>query len=92
VPGKRGRGAKGKTPVFGILKRDGKVYTQLIKNCSMSEIIPIIEQQADKNAIIYTDGFKTYDGLTYFGYKKHYRIKHIQNQFAYEYDHIKGVK
>ena len=25
--GKRGRGAAGKTPVFGLLKRGGKVYT-----------------------------------------------------------------
>ena len=27
VRGKRGRGAANKTPVFGMLKRDGKVYT-----------------------------------------------------------------
>lgn len=26
IRGKRGRGAAGKTPVFGLLKRDGKVY------------------------------------------------------------------
>jgi hypothetical protein len=26
VRGKRGRGAAGKTPVFGLLKRDGKVF------------------------------------------------------------------
>ena len=26
VKGKRGRGASGKTPVFGLLKRNGKVY------------------------------------------------------------------
>ena len=28
--GKRGRGAAGKTPVFGLLKRGGKVYTKVI--------------------------------------------------------------
>lgn len=28
--GKRGRGAAGKIPVFGILKRGGKVYTKII--------------------------------------------------------------
>jgi len=32
VKGKRGRGARGKTPVFGMLKRDGKVYTQIVNN------------------------------------------------------------
>ncbi|MDQ6952790.1 MAG: transposase, partial [Mariprofundaceae bacterium] len=28
--GKRGRGAAGKVPVFGLLKRGGKVYTKII--------------------------------------------------------------
>lgn len=28
VRGKRGRGASGKTIIFGLLKRDGKVYTE----------------------------------------------------------------
>ncbi|BAV94577.1 transposase [Ichthyobacterium seriolicida] len=32
--GKRGRGSGGKVPVFGMLKREGKVYTQIVKNCS----------------------------------------------------------
>ena len=27
--GKRGRGAAGKTPVFGVLKRDGNVYVEI---------------------------------------------------------------
>ena len=31
---KRGRGAPNKVPVFGILKRDGKVYMQVIRNAS----------------------------------------------------------
>src|SRR3982751_185597 len=33
VRGKRGRGAGGKTIVFGIYKRNGRVYTQIIPNC-----------------------------------------------------------
>ena len=30
--GKRGRGASGKVPVFGLLKRNGKVYTKIISD------------------------------------------------------------
>jgi transposase len=33
VRGKRGRGAIGKVPVVGLLKRNGKVYVQIIENC-----------------------------------------------------------
>ena len=92
VRGVRGRGAKGKIPVFGMLKREGKVYTQIIKNCSMREIMPIIEQQASKESVIYTDGFKTYDGLADYGYKTHYRVKHSDNEFAKGHNHINGIE
>ena len=33
VKGKRGRGALGKTIVFGILKRNGKVYREIVPDC-----------------------------------------------------------
>lgn len=92
VRGKRGRGAGGKIPVFGMLKRDGKVYTQIIKNCTIAEILPIIEQRASKDSTLYTDSFRTYDGLADFGYKKHYRIKHSDNEFAIGNNHINGIE
>lgn len=92
VRGKRGRGAKGKTPVFGMLKRDGKVYTQIIKNCSIAEIMPILEEKASKNSTIYTDGFRTYDGLVNYGYKQHFRVKHSDNEFANGRNHINGIE
>jgi len=92
VRGIRGRGARGKIPVFGMLKRGDKVYTQIVKNCSMNELMPIIKEKADKGAVIYTDGFKTYDGLADYGYKKHYRVKHGENEFAIGGKHINGIE
>ncbi len=44
VRGKRGRGATSKMPVFGMLKRNGKVYTQVVRNCSASELLPILRE------------------------------------------------
>jgi transposase-like protein len=43
VRGKRGRGAAGKTPVFGLLKRDGNVFVSIVPNCSREELMPIIQ-------------------------------------------------
>ena len=34
IKGKRGRGAYGKTPVFGILERGGQVYTEIVPDCA----------------------------------------------------------
>ena len=91
VRGIRGRGARGKTPVFGMLKRGDKVYTQIVKNCSISELLPIIKGRTDTGAIIYSDGFKSYDGLVNYGYKRHYRVKHGENEFALGHNHINGI-
>ena len=47
VRGIRGRGAREKIPVFGMLKRGEKVYIQIVKNCSISELLPIIKERTD---------------------------------------------
>ncbi|HFC7456584.1 TPA: transposase, partial [Neisseria meningitidis] len=40
--GKRGRGAAGKVAVFGLLKRNGKVYTVTVPNTQTATLFPII--------------------------------------------------
>ena len=96
VRGRRGRGAYGKTIVFGLKKRKGNVYTQNIRNCSKQEILPLINSKIDKKTIVFTDGFKTYDSLVDLGYKKHYRVHHGKNEFSKKgkkiKNHINGIE
>ena len=93
VRGKRGRGAGRKTPVFGMLKRNGQVYTQVVKNCSTSELLPIIRDLSDiSKTEFYSDTWKAYDGLVDFGAKAHYRVKHSKNEFAKGRNHINGIE
>ena len=91
VRGKRGRGAAGKTPVFGLLKRDEKVWVNVIENCSKSELMPIIEGKVLEGSTIYSDGWKAYDGLILNGYE-HYRVYHSHNEFARGKSHINGIE
>jgi transposase len=91
VRGKRGRGAGGKTPVIGLLKRGGKVFTEIVENCSKQALMPIIKGQVLSEATVYTDGWKSYDGLVLGGYK-HHRIHHQQNQFARGKNHVNGIE
>ena len=91
VRGKRGRGASGKTPVIGLLKRGGKVFTEIVENCSKQALMPIIKGQVLAAATVYTDGWKSYDGLVLGGYK-HHRIHHHQNQFARGKNHVNGIE
>jgi transposase len=41
VRGKRGRGASGKTIVFGIFKRNGSVYTEIVSDCKKATLQPL---------------------------------------------------
>jgi transposase len=91
VRGKRGRGASGKTPVIGLLKRGGKVFTAIVENCSRQELMPIVKGQVLSQSTVYTDGWKSYDGLVLGGYK-HHRIHHHQNQFARGKNHVNGIE
>jgi transposase len=47
IPGKRGRGASGKTIVFGIFKREGKVYTEIVPNARKKTLQRIIRGKVD---------------------------------------------
>ena len=87
----RGRGVK--APLcLACSKEAARCYTPVVKNCSISSILPIIERQADKETTVYTDGFRTYDGLADFSYKQHYRVKHNANEFAIGHNHINGIE
>ncbi len=61
--GKRGRGAGGKTAVFGLLKRNGKVYTACVKDTKTDTLMPIITSKIKPDSIVYTDCYKSYNAL-----------------------------
>lgn len=88
--GKRGRGAAGKVPVFGLLKRGGKVYTQIIANAKSTTLIPIIEKKVIPDSIVYSDCWKGYNTLDVTDFK-HYRINHSK-LFADRKNHINGIE
>ncbi len=91
VRGKRGRGAAGKTPVFGLLKRGGNVYVEIVPNCSRAQLLPIIQGKILEGSTIHTDGWRAYNGLILNGYK-HYRVFHSHNEFARGKCHVNGIE
>lgn len=91
VRGKRGRGASGKIPVVGLLKRGGCVYVKIVDDCSRDSLRPIIKGQVLTNSTVYTDGWRSYDGLVLDGYR-HHRIHHHENEFARGKNHVNGIE
>jgi transposase len=91
VRGKRGRGAAGKTPVLGLLKRDGKVLVEIVKNCSKAQLMPIIQGHILEGSTIHTDGWRAYDGLILNGYD-HHRVYHSHDEFVRGKSHVNGIE
>ena len=92
VRGKRGRGAGGKIPVFGVLKRHGKVYTQIVPDCSRKTLQAIIRGKVSLDSAIRSGGFHSYDGLVDLGYRRHYRVNHGRDEFVTGKSHINGIE
>ena len=59
-----------------MLKRNGCVYTQVVKGCPTNELLPILRDCSDlKESIIYSDYWGAYDGLVDFLFRFAYNYK-----------------
>lgn len=79
--GKRGRGAEGKTVVFGMLEREGKLVAEVVPNVRKATLRPIIEEHVRKGTDVHTDELKSYDGLHREGYY-HKRVNHSAGEYV----------
>jgi transposase len=87
--GNRGRGAFNKQAVFGILERNGRVYTSVVPDVSAQTLFDHIKQRTRKGSVFYTDDFKSYKDLKQYG--KHNRVKHSKT-FGRGHNHINGIE
>jgi transposase len=88
--GRRGRGAAGKVPVFGLLKRGGRVHAVMIPDAKSRTLLGIIRTRVHPDSIVYTDGFLSYDALDISEFH-HMRINHA-DKFAEGRNHINGIE
>lgn len=88
--GKRGRGAAGKIPVFGILSRGDKVSVTVVPDVTSKTLLTITNKVVRRGSIIYTDKFNVYDALMYCDYL-HLSVDH-SSRFANGKVHINGLE
>ena len=88
--GRRGRGAAGKVVVFGILKRNGRVYTVVMDDAKSDTLMTVIKQKIMPDSIVYTDSLSSYDKPGVSGFI-HHRINHSK-EFADRRNHINGIE
>jgi len=88
--GNRGRGARNKTIVFGILERNGKVSVDIVKNVSAKTLLASTVKKVKRGSIVYTDKWRGYDSLMFSGYR-HMSVDH-QKRFANGRVYINGIE
>ena len=76
-------GMVGKTPMVGLLQRDGNMVLKVIKptEANGAFLKPIIRQHVSKNATIYTDGFGAYKDLN-LEFKGHGIVEHGRGEYV----------
>ena len=93
VRGKRWRWAGNKVKVLGLLKREWKVYVQVVPDCSAKSLLPVIRGKvALEDSEVNTDGWRAYHGLVDLWLEKHYRVNHWENEFVRGKKHINGIE
>jgi transposase len=73
-----------------LLKRGGKVLTDIVPNARTETLLPIIEERVTPDSIVYTDTFKAYNALDVTEFH-HMRINHSK-LFADRGNHINGIE
>lgn len=89
--GLRGRAAKGKSIVFGLLERDGRIYTKIVESVSASTLMEHIRARTRKGSVYYTDAFAGYQSLRRYG--KHHTVNHRKSLVDRRTkNHINGIE
>lgn len=89
--GKRGRGADGKTVVFGMLEKDGDIVTKVVPNVKAKTLKPLIHENVEKGTEIQTDELKSYCGLDKQGYS-HNTVNHSDEQYVDGDTHVNSIE
>lgn len=78
--------------MFGIFKRNGTVYTEIVPDCSRRSLQRAIRGHVALDSVIYSDGWRGYNGLVDVGYGKHLRVNHGNDEFVRGQVDINGIE
>ena len=84
------KGSAGGAPVFGLLKRGGRLYTKIIPDASGATLMPIIERKVVPDSIVYSDCWKAYNVFDVSDFK-HFWINHSE-LFADAHNHMNRIE
>jgi transposase-like protein len=82
----------GETIDFGLLKRDGQVYVEIVPNTTEATQQAFLRDKASFEAVLHTDRRRGYDGFVHLDFDEHLGVNHGDNEFAFGPNHINGIE
>jgi len=89
--GKRGRGASGKTPVVGLVERQGDIRLETTENTKAVILNKLITSNVKPGATVMTDEYKPYGHISKLGYD-HQRVNHDAKTFVIGEAHTNTIE
>lgn len=89
--GKRGRGAEGKTPVFGMLQREEGVRAKVTINTKRKTVAPILREHVRIGTTVVTDEYGVYNKLSEDGFD-HRRVNHSAKKWVDGQSHTNTIE
>ncbi len=90
-PGKRGRGAAGKSVVFGIMERGGELFTKVVPDAKRKTLFAEIARQVPEGTRISSDEFVVYHTLSNLGYD-HDTVDHGAKEWSRGDTHVNSLE
>lgn len=87
IDNERGTGAINKTPVFGMIERNGSLITGTVKKEDQSIIQPILNDWVSENSLLLTDGHGAYKGSKF----SHEALQHEKGEYARNHYHTANI-
>ncbi|OKL39179.1 IS1595 family transposase [Pontibacter flavimaris] len=87
----KGTGYVNKTPVFGLLQREGNVHTFVMSKEDGATLKPILREKVSASAMVVTDGFGAYGDL-HKEFKAHEIINHAQDEYVRGEFHTNSIE
>ena len=81
VEGTQGRSTKTKTPVFGMVEREGEVRALAVENTRAETLMPIVKRYVIENSEVFTDELSSYSSLSGKGYI-HSVVHHQEKEYV----------
>lgn len=90
IKGSQGRSSKGKTTVFGLAQREGKVIAQTVKNSAQESLHPVIIENVSQDTTLMTDEWRGYNGLRLI--YNHKRVNHSSGEYVVGDAHTNNIE